>query len=69
MTTPACRVRRRLQVTETIPLQEFDKQGLLIRGNLRDQREVVFKRVCDKVAELFGPGKFEVRGEEQTEAE
>ncbi|KAG2436710.1 hypothetical protein HXX76_006235 [Chlamydomonas incerta] len=47
-------------VTETIPLQEFDKQGLLIRGNLRDQREKVFKHVCDKVAELFGADKFEV---------
>ncbi|KAG2497626.1 hypothetical protein HYH03_004366 [Edaphochlamys debaryana] len=47
-------------VTETIPLQEVDKQGILIRGNLRESREKVFANVCAKVDELFGAGKFAV---------
>ncbi|KXZ53546.1 hypothetical protein GPECTOR_7g996 [Gonium pectorale] len=47
-------------VTETQTLQELDKTGVLIRGNLRDQREKVFAHVCAKVDELFGAGKYEV---------
>ncbi|GIM06679.1 hypothetical protein Vretimale_10954, partial [Volvox reticuliferus] len=47
-------------VTETLPLQDLDKSGVLIRGNLRDSREKVFAHVCAKVAELFGEGKYEV---------
>lgn len=47
-------------VTETVQLQELDRQGVLIRGNLRDERTKVFAHVCAKVDELFGPGKYEV---------
>ncbi|EFJ47832.1 hypothetical protein VOLCADRAFT_61017 [Volvox carteri f. nagariensis] len=47
-------------VTETLPLQDLDKSGILIRGNLRDSREKVFAHVCAKVSELFGEGKYEV---------
>ncbi|GFR40568.1 hypothetical protein Agub_g1037 [Astrephomene gubernaculifera] len=47
-------------VTETQTLQDLDKTGILIRGNLRDSREKVFAHVCAKVSELFGPGKYEV---------
>lgn len=47
-------------VTETLVLQELDKSGVLIRGNLRDSREKVLAHVCAKVSELFGEGKYEV---------
>lgn len=47
-------------VTEVLTLQEMDKTGVLIRGNLRDERVKVFDTVRAKVAELFGAGKFEV---------
>ncbi|GLC65092.1 hypothetical protein PLESTF_000245700 [Pleodorina starrii] len=47
-------------VTETLPLQDLDKSGVLIRGNLRDTREKVYAHVCAKVSELFGEGKYEV---------
>ena len=33
--------------------QDANRSGLLIRGNLRDERDKVFKHVCDKVAEVF----------------
>mmetsp|Transcript_30997 Transcript_30997/g.68746 ORF Transcript_30997/g.68746 Transcript_30997/m.68746 type:complete len:647 (+) Transcript_30997:142-2082(+) len=46
-------------VTETKPIQEAERTGLLIRGNLRDDRDKIFKLVCEKVKELFGD-KYEV---------
>ncbi|MEW5304839.1 MAG: hypothetical protein WDW36_007422 [Sanguina aurantia] len=44
----------RFWVTETLPFQDADRSGVLIRGNLRDDREKVFKIVCERVKEMFG---------------
>lgn len=55
-------------VTETRPIQEAERTGLLIRGNLRDDRDKVFDLLRKKVAELFG-GKFEVVMVEDVESE
>eukprot|EP00798_Chlamydomonas_sp_ICE-L_P007411 gene7411-539_t len=46
-------------VTETKPLLDAERKGILIRGNLRTDREKVLQQVSKKVEELFG-GKFEV---------
>lgn len=46
-------------VTETVPIPDIEKPGVLIRGNLRDTREKVFDLVAAKVKELFD-GKYEV---------
>jgi hypothetical protein len=52
-----------LQVTETIPLQEFDKTGVLIRGNLRQEREKVCRGRVGKVPEESQKGqKVKKRG-------
>lgn len=53
-------------VTETRPIQEAERTGYLIRGNLRDDQEKVFKQLCQKVEELFG-AKFEVLMVEDSE--
>lgn len=44
-------------VTETRPIQEAERTGLLIRGNLRTDKDKVFETVKEKVQELFG-GKY-----------
>jgi len=46
-------------VTETRPIQDAERTGLLIRGNLRSDREQVFTLVVQKVKELFD-GKYQV---------
>ncbi|KAF5828946.1 membrane associated metalloprotease [Dunaliella salina] len=46
-------------VTETQPITDLERSGLLIRGNLRDERTKVYEFVCQKVDELFG-GKYAV---------
>lgn len=55
-------------VTETRPIQEAERTGLLIRGNLRAEREEVFAMVVQKVQELFN-GKYQVFMVEDLEAE
>jgi len=46
-------------VTETQPITDLERSGLLIRGNLRDERTKVYEFVCQKVDELFD-GKYTV---------
>lgn len=46
-------------VTEVSPLAEAERVGVIVRGNLRDDRTKVFDLVCTKVKELFD-GKYEV---------
>lgn len=46
-------------VTEVATLAEADRVGVLVRGNLREDRNKVFDLVCTKVKELFD-GKYEV---------
>lgn len=36
-------------VTETQPISDLERTGLLIRGNLRDERAKVYEFVCQKV--------------------
>ena len=36
-------------VTETVPVVGAERSGLLVRGNLRDERQKVFEFVCAKV--------------------
>lgn len=36
-------------VTETQPITDLERTGLLIRGNLRDERSKVYEHVCKKV--------------------
>lgn len=36
------------------PCLQVGRSGMLIRGNLRDERSKVYAHVCDKVQELFG---------------
>lgn len=55
-------------VVETRPIQEADRTGTLIRGNLRDDREKVFQIVKDKLRVLFN-GKYEVIMVEDPDAE
>ncbi|KAG1676333.1 hypothetical protein FOA52_001128 [Chlamydomonas sp. UWO 241] len=55
-------------VTETRPIAEAERTGLLIRGNLRSEREEVFQLVVTKVQELFN-GKYQVFMIEDPEAE
>lgn len=40
-------------ITETQPINQADRTGLLIRGNLRDERSKIFALITQKVAELF----------------
>lgn len=41
-------------VTETVPIQEAEKVGVAVRGNLRKDRDEVLAHVCAKTEELFG---------------
>lgn len=41
-------------VTETQAITQADRTGLLIRGNLRDERSKIFQHVINKTKELFG---------------
>ncbi len=41
-------------VTEIKNIEEQDRVGVLVRGNLRTDRQKVFDNLCQKVTELFG---------------
>jgi hypothetical protein len=46
-------------VTDTRPLaMQSLELGVVVRGNLRGPREVVFKEVCEKVNALFGERRW-----------
>jgi len=55
-------------ITETMPIADAERTGLLIRGNLRDERSKVFAHIREKVLELFGD-KYTVIMVEDSEAE
>lgn len=54
-------------VTGTLPNPDLEG-GVLFRGNLRDDKEVVFRTLNDKTKEVFG-GKYELFMSEDFEAE
>eukprot|EP00798_Chlamydomonas_sp_ICE-L_P025266 gene25266-10917_t len=55
-------------MTDSVTLTEENRFGLLIRGNLRDERDTVYAHVCNKVEALF-PGRFQVLMVEDEQAE
>ncbi|KAJ9509380.1 hypothetical protein QJQ45_001830 [Haematococcus lacustris] len=55
-------------VTETQTISEAERSGLLIRGNLRDERAKVYEHISAKVRELFGD-KYELLMVEDAAAE